>query len=568
MLCDARRLSEGQVLQSTVCIIGAGPAGLTMAMEFERHGIETIVLESGGFKPDPATMDLYRGENVGIPYQFSDGFRSRFLGGGSNCWGGWCRPLDVEDLQPRSWVPHSGWPIDREELMPFYDRAHSVLSLGPPNFEMDHWVKAIGRSDVRRMPLPTGRVEDSLSQFSRPTRFGKHYRNELKQAKHIKVYLHANVTDIETETTGQTVKRVHVQTVSGRKLTVEARQFVLATGGIENARVLLACNKQHANGLGNANDLVGRFFMEHPRLYLHKVKFRPAWLRNKLYDIKFHYLNRAVSANGTHIAAQMAITPETQKREGLLNARIWFHSIFPGEGTDAAAAIVRMKHRLHSKVDPQHGFWGDLATMAKQPIDSLNFIAARQVPEWITRELQFHAIKEAQFQMICEPTPDPDSRISLSSQKDALGMPRVKVDWRLDDRVKRTFDRSLEIIADELCTAGIADVSFERPLLGNPWPENLEGTWHHMGTTRMHESPRQGVVDPNSRIHGMSNMYVAGSSVFPTAGANFPTFTLVALSLRLADHLVGTLRAPDASASVAGSEFRGALARPVVQESV
>lgn len=568
MLCDARRLSEGQVLQSTVCIIGAGPAGLTMAMEFERHGIETIVLESGGFKPDPATMDLYRGENVGIPYQFSDGFRSRFLGGGSNCWGGWCRPLDVEDLQPRSWVPHSGWPIDREELMPFYDRAHSVLSLGPPNFEMDHWVKAIGRSDVRRMPLPTGRVEDSLSQFSRPTRFGKHYRNELKQAKHIKVYLHANVTDIETETTGQTVKRVHVQTISGRKLTVEARQFVLATGGIENARVLLACNKQHANGLGNANDLVGRFFMEHPRLYLHKVKFRPAWLRNKLYDIKFHYLNRAVSANGTHIAAQMAITPETQKREGLLNARIWFHSIFPGEGTDAAAAIVRMKHRLHSKVDPQHGFWGDLATMAKQPIDSLNFIAARQVPEWITRELQFHAIKEAQFQMICEPTPDPDSRISLSSQKDALGMPRVKVDWRLDDRVKRTFDRSLEIIADELCTAGIADVSFERPLLGNPWPENLEGTWHHMGTTRMHESPRQGVVDPNSRIHGMSNMYVAGSSVFPTAGANFPTFTLVALSLRLADHLVGTLRAPDASASVAGSEFRGALARPVVQESV
>ena len=206
--------------------------------------------------------------------------------------------------------------------------------------------------------------------------------------------------------------------------------------------------------------------------------------------------------------------------------------------------------------------------MAKQPLDSLNFIAARQVPEWITRELQFHAIKEAQFQMICEPTPDPDSRISLSSQKDALGMPRVKVDWRLDDRVKRTFDRSLEIIADELCTAGIADVSFERPLLGNPWPENLEGTWHHMGTTRMHESPRQGVVDPNSRIHGMSNMYVAGSSVFPTAGANFPTFTLVALSLRLADHLVGTLRAPDASASVAGSEFRGALARPVVQESV
>lgn len=559
MLCDARRASEGQRLQSTVCIVGGGPAGLTMAMEFERHGIDTIVLESGGLKPDAATMDLYRGENVGVPYEFGDGFRSRFLGGGSNCWGGWCRPLDVEDLQVRSWVPHSGWPITRDDLMPYYERAHKTLSLGPTNFDIDHWVKAIGSRDVRRVPLPSGRVEDSLSQFSKPTRFGKHYRAELNRARHVKVYLHANVTDIETESTGQTVQRVHVQTTTGRKLSVEARQFVLATGGIENARVLLACNKQHGNGLGNANDLVGRFFMEHPRLYLHRVRFREQWQRNKLYDIKFHYLNRAVSANGTHVAAQLAITPEVQRREELLNARIWFHSIFPGEGTDAAAAIVRMKHRLHSKVDPQHTFWGDLATMAKQPIDSANFIAARQMPEWITRELKFKAIKEAEFQMICEPTPDPDSRISLSTQRDALGMPRVKVDWRLGEQVKRTFDRSLEIIADELQAAGVADVAFERPLLGNPWPDSILGTWHHMGTTRMHDSARQGVVDRDCRIHGMSNMYIAGSSVFPTAGANFPTFTLVALSLRLADLLTVKLAKPDAAVGSAAARAAGSV---------
>lgn len=546
MFCDARRTDEGQVLRSTVCIIGGGPAGLTLALEFERRGIDTIVLESGGFKPDEATMDLHRGENAGLPYEFGDGFRSRFLGGGSNCWGGWCRPLEEHDLQVRDWVPHSGWPLRRDELMPYYERAHAVLSLGPVNFDVDHWVRAIDRPDVRRMPLPSGRVVDSISQFSRPTRFGRHFRGELKRGRHIRIFLHANVTDIETDATGQTARCVRVQTLSGRKFSVAARQFVLATGGIENARLLLACNKQHANGLGNANDLVGRYFMEHPRLVLHRVNFKPQWLRNKLYDIKFHYLNRAVSAGGTHIAAQMALTEQTQRREGLLNGRIWFWSVFPGEHTAAADAIVRMKHRLHRKVDPQHGFWRDLATMAAQPFDSINFIAARQMPVWFMKEMQFRLIKQAQIQMICEPPPNPDSRVSLSSSRDLLGMPRVRVEWRLDEAVKRTFDRSMEILADELRLADVADVTLDPPLQGRDWPASLEGTWHHMGTTRMHDSPRQGVVDRNSRIHGMSNMYVAGSSVFPTAGANFPTFTLVALSLRLADHLAAQLQTTDA----------------------
>lgn len=549
MFVDARKIEDGQVREATVCIIGAGPAGLTMAMEFERHGIDVMVLESGGYKPDEGTMDLYRGENVGIPYEFGDGFRSRFLGGGSNCWGGWCRPLEPEDFEVRDWVPNSGWPIKRDELMPYYARAHKVLSLGPTDFDVDHWVKAINRPDVRRMPLPSGKVVDNISQFSKPTRFGKHFRKDLKQARHIQVVLYANVTDIVTDATGQHVSHVQVQTLSGRKWTARAKQFVLATGGIENARMLLSCNKQFGKGIGNANDLVGRYFMEHPRLVTHKMKFRPEWLRNKLYDIKFHYLNRTVAANGTCIAAQLAVAPDVQKREGLLNGRIWFWSDFPGEHTDAAEAIVRMKHRLHSKVDPQHTLFGDLMHMAKAPWDSLNFIAARQIPAWFMKELQFKLITGGQIQMICEPTPNPNSRIMLSESRDVFGMPRVKVDWRLEDQVKRTFDRSMQIVADELHTAGIADLTLDPPLQGRDWPTTLEGTWHHMGTTRMHDSPQHGVVDKNSRIHGMSNMYVAGSSVFPTAGANFPTFTLVALSLRLADHLQSQLARADARAA-------------------
>jgi choline dehydrogenase-like flavoprotein len=548
MLCDAHEGLDETVVRSAVCIIGAGAAGISMALEFERRGIDTILLESGGLMPDFETMDLYRGENVGIPYQFGDGFRNRFLGGDSNGWGGWCRPFDPEDLQRRDWVRHSGWPFGLEELLPYYKRAHPVLRLGPFNYDIERWVNAVGRPDVRRMPLPSGDVLDGMSQFSPPMRFGKAYRKALKNAKHVRVFLHANVVEIETDPSGTSVTRVHARTLTGHKMTVESRKFVLATGGIENARILLASNKVHRSGLGNATDLVGRYFMDHPRLKLAKITFREPWRRNKLYDSMFHYLNRAVSVSGTHFAAQLTISQEVQRREGLLNARIWFASIFPGEGSAAAEALIRMKFRLHGKVDPHHSFMRDLSTMVSQPSNTLNFIAARQLgPVGFLREMQFQMIKEARFQMICEPSPDPDSRVTLSRSRDRLGMPRARVDWRMGDQVKYTFDRSLAIVAKELESANIGDVVLEPPLMGNEWPTSLEGTWHHMGTTRMHDSPKHGVVDRNCRIHGMANMFVAGSSVFPTAAANFPTFTLVALALRLSDHVAEQLELPDAS---------------------
>lgn len=548
MLCDGRDVQRQQILETTVCIIGSGPAGLTIALELEKAGIDCIVLESGGHKPEEKTMDLYRGDNVGLRYEFADGQRSRFLGGSSNCWGGWCRPLEDDDFEARDWVPKSGWPFSRSELMPYYSRAHHVLSLGPENFDADYWVKAINRSDVRRLPLKTGRFVDNMSQFSKPTRFGKHYRQELESARFAKIYLYANVSDIVTEQDGQKIHHVEVKTLTGNQWSVKAKTFVLAAGGIENPRLLLAANKQHEKGIGNQNDLVGRYFMEHPRLILHKAKFQPEWLRNKLYDSKYHYLNRTVRAGKTFVAAQMALTPEVRAREKLLNARVWFWSVFPGEDTDAANAIIRMKFRLHGKVDPQHSAWKDLATLIREPINAASFVAARQLPLWMTKDIFFKKITHSKMQMICEPTPEKDSRVTLSTtDRDELGMPRVVVNWQLSEQVKHTFDRTLELFADELKQSNIADVTLEPPLSGRPWPKELDWTWHHMGTTRMDNSPSEGVVDSNCKVHGISNLYVAGSSVFPTAGANFPTFTLVALSLRLSDHLKDVLKQPAAN---------------------
>jgi choline dehydrogenase-like flavoprotein len=539
MFIDTRTVEHNTVIETTVCIIGGGVAGITLALEMSMAGVDTCMLESGGFGPDDETRDLYRGENVGLPYTFADGSRSRYFGGSSNCWGGWCRPLDPWDFEKRDWIAHSGWPFGLEELAPYYARTHELLKLGPQTFDPAYWEREIGRHDVRRIPLATGDMRDTVAQFSPPVRFGKAYRDELSRSSRVRVFLYANVQNIDADAQGTSVSRLQVATISGCKVTVTARIFVLATGGIENARLLLASNNVQKAGLGNANDLVGRYFMDHPRMMCGKVRFRPGNARNKLYDIKYHYQNAAVSAHGTKISSQFAPKQELMEREKLLNSRVWLYSRWYGEGTAGSEALIHCKEAVLQKDQPGRSLKTDIATMMAHPLHTVGY--------GLTRLLQWPAlITDVTLQAIVEAVPDPDSRVTLSTDKhDRFGMPRVKVEWRLDEQVKRTFDKTFALLAQELQMAGIADVELDAPLEGRHWPAKLEGTWHHMGTTRMHDSPREGVVDRDCKVHGMSNFYVAGSSVFPTVGANFPTITIAALSLRLAGHLVRQLDVPD-----------------------
>jgi choline dehydrogenase-like flavoprotein len=540
MFIDTRKLPVHSSIDADVCIIGGGPAGLTIAMELERHGIGTCVLESGGFVPDSATGELYRGENIGIPYTFAGGCRSRYLGGSSNCWGGWCRPWDDWDFARRDWVADSGWPFGNNELGPYYEHAHRILKLGPNRYDAEFWVPEDGKSNLRRIRLDTEKIVDRVSQFSPPVRFGIDYQHKLKEAVHVRVYLWANVVELATDNPAHTVRHVEARTLNGRTLIVRARRFVLATGGIENARLLLASNRTEPAGLGNGNDVVGRYFMDHPRLNFGSIRFADAWRRNMLYDIKYHYQNDAVAAHGTRISAQFALSEKVQREERLLNARAWFRSIFPGEMTESVRALFRMKRRMAGMDVSGHTVGGDLLEMLRKPIDTGLFAAAR------TLHLT-SLIRDVKFELIVEPQPNRDSRVSLSTDKDRLGMPRVRVDWRLDSTVRRTFDRTVQILAHELFSHGIATVELNDLLGDAPWPDTLQGTWHHMGTTRMNDSPKLGVVDRDCRVHGINNLYIAGSSVFPTCGANYPTLTLVALAFRLSEKLVAESRTPDAA---------------------
>jgi choline dehydrogenase-like flavoprotein len=541
MFIDARQVADNLVVDSTVCIVGGGVAGIALALELDRTGVEVCLLESGGLEADAATEELSLGENAGLPYQFDGDYRSRFLGGSSNCWGGWCRPLEPLDFSHRDWVSYSGWPFGFDELRPYYRRTHALLKLGPDNFDAEFWAAAIARPKVRRIPFAGDRVIDSFSQFSPPARLGQLYRQALRQSQAIRVFLYANAVEIETDDSARRVARIRAATLSGRRLAVTAKYFILAAGGIENARLLLVSNRAQPAGLGNGHDLVGRFFMDHPRLLTGDVRFAKAWRGNRLYDIKHQDKSPAVHAHGTPVAAQFTLTPTLLQAERLLNARVWFCSIFAGEHSVAVAALHRftqtLLHDAHANLDKMR----DAALMLRDPVSTLGYSLSRLLPR---RPL----LRAVQFEIMVEPEPNPASRVTLAVERDPLGLPRARVDWQLSPLTQRTFTRTLEIIGAELRRLGVAEIELE-PLFDNGtdnggWPQRLKGTWHHMGTTRMHDSALHGVVDRDCRVHGIGNLYVAGSSVFPTAGSNFPTMTIAALALRLAGHVQRQLEAP------------------------
>lgn len=553
MLQDVADIEPGSRLAATVCVAGAGVAGITLALELERRGIDCLLLESGGLDPEPSTAALNEGDATGLPFRFDDGCRSRYLGGSSNCWGGFCRPFDPIDFESRPWVPHSGWPIGADELAPWYERAHGPLELGPTHYDPERWIGAARNPRLQRIRLPGGQVEDQVFQFSAPTRFGTRYRAQLAESRTTRVLLHANVVDIETDADATRVTALKVRSLSGRTLRVVARVFVLAAGGIENARLLLNARGRRSAGLGNDHDQVGRYFMDHPRLCAGRVTLAEAAPSIALYDQLFHTLNPAVSAYGTGFGGLFVLSPQAQRDEGVLNAQTWFRSIAPGESSAPAKALMRLKLRSLGGRHEGTSALADVGRLLANPFSAGAFAFTRMfhLTSWV---------REVRFNTIVEPAPDPDSRIVLGERRDALGLQRAVVDWRLGPLVRRTFDRTWAVIADALARAGVATVDLPAPIehedwqvpdrlryyhwghgtlleQADTWPRLPDWTWHHMGGTRMHASPRHGVVDRDLRVHGVSNLWIAGSSVFPTGAANFPTMTIVALTLRLADHL-------------------------------
>jgi choline dehydrogenase-like flavoprotein len=515
MIVDARSVPEDEIIETDVCIVGAGVAGITLAREFIDEEFRVCLLESGGLGPDRATQSLYWGENVGHPYYPLDTARTCCFGGTSHRWllelgndrlGARTRPLDEIDFEERDWVPYSGWPFDKAHLDPFYERAQSIFKIGPYTYDLEDWEDP---EKTPRLPFLDDRVQTAIFQFGTRDTFIKDYLDEMKRTDNITTYLHATVVEIETTETAQTATRLRVACLQGHRFWVSAKLFILATGAIETPRLLLLSNKIQSAGLGNQHDLVGRFFMEHPHLWSGIYIPLDLSIFNSTDLYKIH------TVNDMTIQGKLALTEEVLRREKLLN---YVTSIHPS---------VLPKRLRHQRT-------------ASKSVGSFKVLgsAIRHLERFLDK-YKFPKIEVFLLNSMSEQAPNPNSRVTLAAERDALGRNRVRLDWQLSPLDIHTIRRAQEIIDEELRRAELGRLHVE--LEDDIPPPDLHGGWHHMGTTRMHVDPKKGVVDENCRVHGMSNLFIAPPSVFPTSGYANPVLTIIALSLRLADRVKETM---------------------------
>lgn len=514
MLLSADEIDDADVLESDLCIIGTGAAGLTLAREFAGGIHRVIVLESGGFDLDPETQGLYECEAVNPRTPSLTEVRLRFFGGTTNHWTGTSRPLDALDFEQRAHVANSGWPFDLDHLAPYYARAAALMQI-EPSFS--------GETPEPNVPFSIDSPWIETQHFFRlnPLRFGAVYRADCTESPNIRVVLNANVVAVNANWNATVAESVEVATLSGRRFRVRSRAFVLATGGLENARILLSSDEVETSGLGNRHDNVGRYYQDHPNItdtsQIAFTSYSPSIL---------YYLHRVNDDDIGHHGFFWP-KPAAQERWQMLNCALWLMPIGTVETAPGVASLRHIGRSLGAGRMPDD-FTRHLLR-AVTDIDSVFASAYRKVAGTGPR------LFTTWFWSEC--APDRDSRVTLTADRDALGQRRLRVDWRIPDQYVHTYRRMHELLANELGRAGLARMKINHMGPDEDPRAQIASSAHHMGTTRMHVDPHQGVVDADCRVHGIANLYISGSSVFPTYGQTAATYTIVALALRLADHL-------------------------------
>ncbi|HLF78777.1 MAG TPA: GMC family oxidoreductase [Dehalococcoidia bacterium] len=531
MLIDGRELRPDQVLHADVCVVGAGPAGITLVRELARAKLDVCLLESGGLSDHAPTQRLASGMSKGLPYYPLHRARARAFGGTSKLWfsniGLRSRPLDPMDFEVRPWIPNSGWPFDKHHLDPYYQGAQSVLGLGPYAYDVPTWETCV----TPRLQLDESKLETTIFQLGNTSVF-RNQLPELARADNIRVVLNANVLEVEAADDSQMVSSLQVGSVGGQSFRACARVYVLSAGGIENARLLLLSKSRYAAGLGNQHDLVGRYFMEH--VHVNSGYIRPTdkdtFPNHTLYSSHRH--------GSTKLMGALAVTPQVQQSESIGNFSAFLHATSESSASSRGVRSLRQIWQM-----AREGLWNKSAkdhvrNVLGQFSDVAAFTWRRLTPR---RQPDLNEL--AELGIMSEQVPNRESRVTLAPERDQFGQNKARLDWRLTDQDYRTIVASQGVIDHELRRAGLGTLEAKyadespRPTFG--------GGWHHMGTTRMHIDTKQGVVDADCKVHGVSNLYVAGSSVFPTGGFANPTLTIVALALRLAEHLQQALRFPE-----------------------
>lgn len=548
MIIESTSIPRDEVISTDVAIVGAGPAGLTLAWELVRRGLAVCVLESGPISGGMRTREEDdTAVNVGLPYRIA-GSRGWGFAGTATTWrvvtpAGPAfvrlRELDAIDFESRDWVPESGWPFTASDLEGAYRRARRLLGL--PADELGATGDEAGGA-AEDAPWTKNGIVTRPFVFAPRNVYTYWAQQQLSRLARVRVVTGATVIDIAMDTEPGDVTGLRVAGGATHRFTVRARRYVLAAGAIQNARLLLASRGRFPEGIGNRHGLVGRYFMEHPH-YLSGFLVpsdRALLGRRELFEIHQRL--------GVVIQRKYSLPEATLREERLLGCVVqleptpWTAALigvrdgwFDAAGLEAARTL---RHRLDdpARIRPLLTEVAlDAPRLVRHVATKLSARLGRQagIPGFTRPQL-------LQLGAMAEQEPNPDSRVRLGRKLDRFGLPVAELDWRLTRRDLENMRRHQELIGRALEASGAGRVY--SAVNGRDLPPHLNPGPHHMGTTRMHPDPRHGVVDADGRVHGTQNLHVAGGSVFPTVGYANPALTIIALAFRLADHLAGVAR--------------------------
>src|SRR3984885_12775047 len=521
-----------------VCIIGAGAAGISLACELDGCGFDVLLMEAGGLAN--GVGDFYEGSAT-PPHPDPTQFRRVGFGGTTAVWGGRCVPFDPIDFERRDYVANTGWPIPYEEVARFYSAAMEYCDAGRFDFLAETSLPGAG-------PIISGFAGDEvvdaahIERYSLPTDFGKRYRHRLHKSENVTVMLGLRCRKLNRAAGEDVIESAEFIDQSGRLRTIRAAVFVLATGGIEVPRLLLASDRAGA-GFGNLGDCLGRFYMCHFENTCGRIVPRKK-------PVAFRFER---TSDGVYCRRQMRFTPIAQRTHKLLNTVFRLH--FPSYAdashrSSAMSAIYLAKSALlpEYRTILQQNTEAPSSPLLPHISNILRDLPglARFTGEWLfriqlaKRKLPYtlvpHADGSFPLEFNAEQTPDPSNRITLRGDRDRHGLPRVHIAWRIGDKDAEAVLRAFKLLRGSLELSGAGQLLFDDELLAGQIARSVP-LGHHMGTARMAASPGNGVVDCNCAVFALPNLYVASSAVFPTCSHANPTLTIVALAMRLAQHL-------------------------------
>lgn len=555
MLIDAETLSAESFNDVDICIIGAGPAGIVLALELARQGRDILLVETGDFGENKDADSLSDGVAISEKFAPLNMYRRRAVGGASTIWGGRCIPYDPIDFEQRDYVDSKGWPIAYDQVQPYFAKAAGYLEIEKADFTPSSIFGGEYRETIKRF----GTEElsgDSLERFSAPTNFGKRYKKEITENERIRLLVHATCTKLDVSDNGSVIERAEFRTLSGKPLKIDARTYVVASGGLESFRLLANSDDRMPGGIGNASGLLGIGFMSHIEgnfldLKLPAKDWPVVWDFEKL-------------GNRIYSRRRLVLTQEAQRNHGLLNFIMRFFHATPANPQHKDGILSLMfiakrwllpeyRRKMTMLEREEAATFDSETTLFFRHVGNIILNAPeliKFVPSWIvTRYMQYHRIPYValesntgvyRLEFNSEQCPNPSSRVFLTDDTDRLGMRRLGVEWRMSDQDVDSIVGAVEVSKQNFAKAGM-ELSWGSGDLRETVKEySAPVGGHFIGATRMSAEAKDGIVNENLKVHGVENLYVLSASVFPTSSHANPTFTLVSMAARLGEHLAAS----------------------------